>query len=358
MSAGSVAGPDGFNAYFYQVCCNIVREDVVTVVQDFLSGSPLPISLTTTSIALIWKVKNPSRGSEYRPISLCNTSNKILTKLLNDRLKILQPSIIVPNQNNFVSQRQIGDNIQLSQEILHSLEANKKDWNVALKLDMAKVYDRVDWVFLETVLLILGFLEHWIRLVRNCVQNCWFSVMINGSLSGFFKSSRGLRQVEEGELEVQLLQDTVNAFSMKLWRRFRLSSSLWSQFLSAKYCKRSCAVTTRAHPSCSPIWWRLKSVQGLTEGSIFWALGEGNLCFWHNVWVGDAPLGDLDQESFLSHKRVHYYWSDNGWDVEKLKRIFPAPLIQLVTAVPFDCGSKDQPIWKGHSTGVFLLKSA
>ncbi|KAL0416027.1 UNVERIFIED_CONTAM: hypothetical protein Slati_3434600 [Sesamum latifolium] len=167
----SVAGSDGFNALFYQVCWDIIEEDVVAAVRDFLSSTSLPISVTATSIALIPKVKNPSKWSEYQSISLCNTSNKILTKLLNDRLKLILLSLIVPNQSSFVPQRQIGDNILLAQEIMQSLSANKKEWNVALKLDMAKAYDLVDWTFLEVVLLNFGFPVHWVRLVQNCIQN-------------------------------------------------------------------------------------------------------------------------------------------------------------------------------------------
>ncbi|KAL0450913.1 UNVERIFIED_CONTAM: hypothetical protein Slati_1647700 [Sesamum latifolium] len=79
LSSDSTPGPDGFGAMFFQKCWEIIHEDVVDAVQDFLNGSPLPVSFTATSIVLIPKVKNPSQWSEFRPISLCNTTNKILT---------------------------------------------------------------------------------------------------------------------------------------------------------------------------------------------------------------------------------------------------------------------------------------
>ncbi|KAL0439993.1 UNVERIFIED_CONTAM: hypothetical protein Slati_2482300 [Sesamum latifolium] len=69
MSVHSVAGLDGFNGFFYQRCWDIIQEDVIDAVKDFLSGTSLPISVTATSIALIPKVKNPSQWSEYRRIS-------------------------------------------------------------------------------------------------------------------------------------------------------------------------------------------------------------------------------------------------------------------------------------------------
>lgn len=65
---------------------------------------------------------------------------------------------------------------------------------MAIKLDMAKSYGRVQWLFLRMSLCRMGFPECWIDFVSNCVEHCWFSVLVNGCPSGFFASSRGLRQ--------------------------------------------------------------------------------------------------------------------------------------------------------------------
>ncbi|KAL0421040.1 UNVERIFIED_CONTAM: hypothetical protein Slati_3126900 [Sesamum latifolium] len=91
----------------------------------------------------------------------------------------------------FIPTRLIRDNILLAQEVMHSIGLGKNDWNVVLKRDMATAYDRVDWDFLQAM---LARFPLWLRLIANCTQHCWFSVMVNGGLSGFFKSSRGLWQ--------------------------------------------------------------------------------------------------------------------------------------------------------------------
>ena len=66
--------------------------------------------------------------------------------------------------------------------------------NVIIKLDMEKAYDRLEWDFLFQVLLRFGFHPGWVNYIRAMFTNCWFSVMFNGILAGFFKSTRGLRQ--------------------------------------------------------------------------------------------------------------------------------------------------------------------
>ncbi|KAI3472963.1 hypothetical protein Pfo_029210 [Paulownia fortunei] len=177
-----VAGPDGFSAHFYQFCWDIISTDVKEAVEDFFRGNEMPRSFTATTLVLIPKSENPSTWSDYRPVNLCNVSNKIISKILSNRL------------SGFVWGRLISDNILLAQELIHTINAKQKQENVVLKIDMSKAYDRVQWSFLYKILHKMGFPDFWIKLIQHCIENCWFSVLINGSTAGFFQSSRGLRQ--------------------------------------------------------------------------------------------------------------------------------------------------------------------
>ncbi|KAL0458591.1 UNVERIFIED_CONTAM: hypothetical protein Slati_0486300 [Sesamum latifolium] len=127
MSPDSAVGPGDFNVVFYHKCWEMIKIDVLDEVKDFLGGTLLLLSFMATSIALILKVKSISRWTDFQPISLCNTSNKILTKLLSERLKSLLPSLIYRNQTGFVPTRQNDDNVLLLQEIMHSIGDNKRD---------------------------------------------------------------------------------------------------------------------------------------------------------------------------------------------------------------------------------------
>ncbi|KAH6759640.1 hypothetical protein C2S51_000189 [Perilla frutescens var. frutescens] len=162
----SVSDPDGFFSLFFQSCWDIVAPDVVVAVLDFSDGFPLPRSFTATTIILLPKQPHPQSWADFHPISLCNVTNKIISKILNARLAPLLHLLLMPNQSGFVQGRLISDNILLAQELIHDLPKAHPIPNVALKLDIAKAYDR----------------------------NCCFFVLINGYPAGFFHSSRGLRQ--------------------------------------------------------------------------------------------------------------------------------------------------------------------
>ena len=65
---------------------------------------------------------------------------------------------------------------------------------VLCKLDVEKAYDHVSWDFLMYMLQRCGFSEKWRKWIRYCISTVKFFILINGSPSDFFGSSRGLRQ--------------------------------------------------------------------------------------------------------------------------------------------------------------------
>ncbi|KAL5703663.1 hypothetical protein ACHQM5_022190 [Ranunculus cassubicifolius] len=196
MGALKAPGPDGFQGIFYKACWEIVKDDVIALVQEFFRSGTMPAEINETFIALIPKVADPDCPSKFRPIALCNFIYKIITKILANRLKPQLDNIVSPHQAAFVKGRCIGDNASVVQEIfanMKKMKRKKQGW-MAVKMDMAKAYDRVEWGFLEKILEKLGFCEKWRQLVHQCLSSITFRVMINGTPSEEFKSTRGIRQ--------------------------------------------------------------------------------------------------------------------------------------------------------------------
>lgn len=205
INTDSASGPDGFSPISYQSCWDIVGLDVYKAVLEFFQGSPMPRGVVATMIILIPKKKNPSKWLESRPISLCNVSNKIVSKLLATRMAPLLPTLTAPKQSGFVKGRLLSDNVLLAKEMFHELWKCNPSPNLALKLDMAKAYDKVQWPFLLKVLRKMGFSERWLGMIERCINPCWCSILINGSPAGFFKSSRGLQQGDPLSLSLFIL---------------------------------------------------------------------------------------------------------------------------------------------------------
>jgi hypothetical protein len=111
-------------------------------------GDPTPFN--NTYICLIPKKKDPTHPSDYRPISLCNVLLKIITKTIANRIKLMLPDVISPNQSAFVPGRMITDNTLVAYEVFHFFnQSTSQKGYMGIKTDMAKAYDRVEWSFLQ-----------------------------------------------------------------------------------------------------------------------------------------------------------------------------------------------------------------
>ena len=134
--------------------------------------------------------------ADFRLISLCNVIYKIISKVLVNRLKLILPQINTSSQSAFVPGRLITDNVLVAYETLHVMHVRKKGKKgaLALKFDVNKAYDRVEWDFLKGMMIKLGFLEVWVDRVTKCVSTPSFSVRINGKAYGNIKPSRGIHQ--------------------------------------------------------------------------------------------------------------------------------------------------------------------
>lgn len=189
-------GPDGMTCLFFQKYWGITAEVMCETVKDFFQHNVLDPRLNQTNICLIPKTDRPCEMSQFRPISLCNVSYKIISKILSKRLKRCLSSLISETQSAFVARRLITDNILVAHEVFHALRTNPscKAKFVAIKTDMSKAFDRVEWFFLEALLLKLGFSPKWVSWIKLCISSVSYQVLLNGEPKGSIHPSRGIRQ--------------------------------------------------------------------------------------------------------------------------------------------------------------------
>lgn len=145
LNPSKAPGKDGFTALFYQNAWDTIHQDVSKEVLEVLNNGKTLKDWNLTVVTLIPKSKHPTSIKDFRPINLCNVSYKIKARTITNRFKVILGNIIDPHQSAFIPGRAITDNVILEYECMHWLRhsSNKQGFS-ALKLDMSKVYDRVE----------------------------------------------------------------------------------------------------------------------------------------------------------------------------------------------------------------------
>lgn len=129
-------------------------QNVIRMALHFLNGNGKLENINKTNIVLIPKVKKQTKITKFRPISLCNVTYKVIAKTMTSKMQRVMPQIIDEAQSAFVKGSQITDNVIVAFEAFHWLQhlQEKQEKRLALKLDISKAYDRVEWDFLEQIM--------------------------------------------------------------------------------------------------------------------------------------------------------------------------------------------------------------
>ena len=140
-----------------------------------------------THIVFIPKKNDLQYITEFRPISLSNVVSRIISKVLANRIKSILPNVISDVQSASILDRLITDNTTVAFEMLHRMRNRRKGKtsHMAVKLDISKAYDRVEWKFLRRIMLKMGLPKQWVNLTMEIVKTSTYSILINGEPKGF-----------------------------------------------------------------------------------------------------------------------------------------------------------------------------
>ncbi|XP_058761335.1 uncharacterized protein LOC131634725 [Vicia villosa] len=180
LKYGSSPRPDGFGPLFFQKYWHIIQSDVIgAVTQFFLQDWILP-NYNANTIILIPKTNEPNSINHYRPIALANFKFKFISKIMDDRLASILPTLISKEQNGFVIGRDIKDSICLTFEAINILNNKCYSGNVALKIDISKAFDTLSWKFILNTLERFGFCSRFCRWIDTLLHSANISIGFNG----------------------------------------------------------------------------------------------------------------------------------------------------------------------------------
>ncbi|BAF26191.2 Os10g0191000 [Oryza sativa Japonica Group] len=366
----------------------------------------MPVGWNDTNIVLIPKVKSPSVLKELRPSSLCNVVYKIISKVLANRLKSILPEIILDTQSAFVPGRLITDNVLIAYEATHFLQnkRNGKDGYAAIKLDMSKAYDRVEWPFLLHMLRRLGFDEKWNRLIMNCVTTVNYKIKVNGDYTEVIKPDRGLRQgdplspylfvicAEAFSAAIQAAEDdsllllkatesVANEMKQIILDYERCSGQIVNRDKSVVMFSSNMDEEEKKDKIMKP-----KSQGGLgfrdlhsfNIAMLARQVKETNVIFLEKYSKGNTitkkrrnmagrkwraykhlvrPMAAKRYEIRHNKKRGIFNYKGQ-WDIELIQQIFNENDAKIITRIPLREGQEDFIAWQPDTKGIFSVKSA
>ncbi|XP_058749874.1 uncharacterized protein LOC131622872 [Vicia villosa] len=170
LNANSAPGPDRFRGIFFHTYWNIIKIDVINVVTHFFSQGWILPNYNANTLVLIPKIKEASYW-----------------------LPFFHP-LFLKNKKGFVSGRNIRDGIYLTSEAINILPNKSFSGNVALKIDIAKAFDTLNWDFLIETLRCFGFNSVFCNRISSILNSATVSIGFNGNQVGYFKCTNGVRQ--------------------------------------------------------------------------------------------------------------------------------------------------------------------
>ncbi|XP_020084915.1 uncharacterized protein LOC109707794 [Ananas comosus] len=161
LGSEKAPGPDGFPLIFFQYFWETVKDIISNIFTDLQENNLFTAPTDYPYVCLIPKKEGACHANDFRPICLMNGIQKIISKVLANRIATILPMIISSSQAAFLKDRLLADSFVTASELLNWCAKSGKEC-VSIKVDFEKAYDNVRWSFLQSILRWLGFSEKWI----------------------------------------------------------------------------------------------------------------------------------------------------------------------------------------------------
>jgi hypothetical protein len=186
-------GPDGFTGRFYKVAWATIKADIINAINAFWANDFRSFShLNDAHLVLLKKKEHPEQIKDFRPISLIHSFGKLITKCLANRLAAVLDQLVQNNQSAFIKGRSLHDNFRNVQLTCKALHRARRPC-ILLKVDIARAFDSVDWIFLLEVLTQMGFGQRWRDWISAILSTASTRILLNGQPGRRICHARGLQ---------------------------------------------------------------------------------------------------------------------------------------------------------------------
>ena len=186
-------GMNGFTTEFYKAFWNDIKTCLFDTIAFLFKICKLTESQYQGVITLIPKPdKNHLLECNYRPITLLNYDYKIISKVINNRLKYLLHHLVSNEKNGFTKGRYIENNTRLMFDFIDYADCHNKQ-STLLSLDMCKTFDSLKWTFISKVLECYGFGDKFLRFLKTVYNNPSCCIINNIYMCSFFEVPTGVR---------------------------------------------------------------------------------------------------------------------------------------------------------------------
>ena len=195
LSNNKSPGSDGFPYEFFKVFWRYIKHFVHRSLISGLNNGELSITQREGLITLVPKPLKPRNLiSSWRPITLLNSTYKILSATIANRLKKVLDSVIHPDQTAFLKNRFIGENTRLIYDVLWETYAKKRQ-GMMLSVDFKSAFDVMSWTFIESCLRKFNFGTKFIHIFWSLHKQTFSRIIYNGHPSkNSIRLERGCRQ--------------------------------------------------------------------------------------------------------------------------------------------------------------------
>lgn len=185
-------GKDGLTKNFYIKCWEIIKTELLLVVNEVINGKTSTKFLEGV-IVLIRKKKTNNDISGFRPITLLNFDYKLVSRILKNRLVKLNEALLSNTQKCSNGSRTIFEATCGIRNKIVEINLKRKK-GLLISFDLEKAFDRVNHEYLLATLSKMGINNRFVDFMRLCQNNTYSRILINGNMSETIRIERSVRQ--------------------------------------------------------------------------------------------------------------------------------------------------------------------